>query len=79
MYGVSENQAEVLLQAVQTELHSNMAPVYIRFRELKPGAVYKDTDSGVCYAADILMEVGLPFLPKLQEYQSYQLHLTIQS
>ena len=75
---ISEDQNEILLYAVQTELHSNMAPIYIQFRGLKHGAVYKDTDSGICYAADILMEVGLPLLPELQEYQSYQMHLIIQ-
>lgn len=75
---ISEDQTEVLLNAVQTELHSNMAPVYIKLKGLKSGAVYKDVDTGICYAADILMEIGLPFIPELQEYQSYQIHFIMQ-
>ena len=75
---VSENRQEALLNVVLLEIHGNMPPVYVRLKGLKPGAVYKDVDSGICYPADILMEVGLPLLPGMQEYQSWQIHLVMQ-
>ncbi|MDE6625400.1 MAG: alpha-galactosidase [Lachnospiraceae bacterium] len=75
---VSEDRREVLLNAVQIEIHANMAPVYIPLRGLSPGAIYKDMESGICYPADILMTIGLPLIPELQEYSSYQMYLTMQ-
>lgn len=75
---VSEDQKEILLNAVQIEMHANMTPIYIRLKGLKHGEVYKDIKSGICYPADILMEIGLPLLPELQEYQSYQIHLIME-
>ena len=75
---VSEDQKEILFNAVQTELHSNMAPQYVKMKGLKTGVVYKDMESGECYPADILMEIGLPIVSKGSEYQSYQMYLVMQ-
>lgn len=72
---ISEDGAEVLLQAVLQEIHGNMTPVYIRPVGLQSGAVYEDVKTGREYSADILMSVGMLLDTKLDEYQSYQIKL----
>ena len=57
---VSEDQSEAILNYVNLEIHGNRHVTYIRMRGLRPGAVYRDGDSGKEYPAEALMQVGLP-------------------
>lgn len=57
---VSEDQSEAILNYVNLEIHGNRHVAYIRMRGLRPGAVYRDGDSGKEYPAEALMQVGLP-------------------
>ena len=54
-----------------------MTPIYVKLKGLKEGVNYKETETGKIYPADILMEVGLPLISQMQEYQAYQVHLVI--
>lgn len=70
---VSEDKKEVLFHAVQTEVHGNMAPVYVRLKGLEEGAVYREEETGAVYPADILMEIGFPLQHGMQEYPAFQM------
>lgn len=75
---VSEDRKEVLFNAVQLEIHGNMTPVYVKLKGLQEGEIYYNPQSGMNYPADVLMEIGLPLIPKMQEYQEYQIELLMQ-
>lgn len=70
---VSEDKKEVLFHAVQTEVHGNMAPVYVPLKGLEEGTVYREEQTGATYPADILMEVGLPLQHDMREYPAFQM------
>lgn len=71
---VSEDKREILFNAVQLQIHGNMPYTYIRFKGLKEGVMYQEQNTGKTYPAEALMEIGLPLLPDMQEYQAYQMH-----
>ena len=37
--------------------------------------LYKDVKTGKIYPAEALMNIGMPFMPELGEYQSWQVEL----
>ena len=69
---VSEDQKEVLFQAVMLEIHGNMTVNYVRLKGLKRDCLYQEQTSGRVYAADALMETGIPLPTAFGEYQAYQ-------
>ncbi len=73
---VSEDQEEVLLNAVWHEVESNQEAGYIRLKGLKADGVYKDMTTNQTYFGDVLMEVGL-VLPQMEEYDAYQAHFVL--
>lgn len=75
---VSDDQRDVLFCAVQTETHGNMAPIYVRFKGLQEGAIYREEQTGVTYPADVLMEIGLPLLHDMKEYPSFQIRFIME-
>ena len=71
---VSEDQSEVLLNAVMLQIHGNMPVSYVQLNGLESGAFYQDTKTGMVYPADALMEAGLPLPLETGEYRAYQIH-----
>lgn len=74
---VSEDQKEVLCQAVRLEVHGNMTNSYVRLDGLRPDAVYREKESGSCYSGAALMEVGFPLPLEVGDYQAYQYYFSI--
>ena len=74
---VSEDQKEVLLNAVQLEIHGNMPVTYVRLQGLKSGAIYENIVTGDRYASDALMDTGLPIPVEYREYYSYRYRLRL--
>ena len=72
---VSEDRSEVLMSAVFQESHGYMLVPYVKFRGLKPGAMYRDQQTGKIYPADALMDMGLPIMPEKKEYAAVQVFL----
>lgn len=72
---VSEDQSEVLLNAVIQEIHGNMTVNYVKLQGLDEAAVYKDMETEKTYTGAVLTEVGLPLPVQLGEYQAYQIYL----
>ena len=68
---VSEDGERAMITAVLQALHGYMPPLYIRPRGLTPGAVYRDRESGRCYGADALMDMGLPLPQELRQFDSF--------
>ena len=52
-----------------------MQPLYVRFKGLNENVTYKDVKTGKIYPAEALMNIGMPFMPELGEYQSWQVEL----
>ncbi len=71
---ISEDSREVLVGAVMQEVHGNMTVTYIRLKGLPEGALYEEQKSRRIFAADALMETGLPLPLESREYQAYQLY-----
>lgn len=71
---VSEDKSEALFNAVVLHVHGNMTVNYVRLKGLKEGCMYKEESSGNVYAADALMEAGIPLPVKMGDYQAYQMH-----
>lgn len=71
---VSGDASEVLLNAVMLEIHGNMTVNYVRLKGLKSGSMYQEQESRMVYAADALMETGLPLPIEMGEYRAYQMH-----
>ena len=65
----------VLLCAVTLETHGNMPSLYVRFKGLTGGAMYRDETSGKQYPADALMDFGLPLEHRMEEYTSQVFYL----
>ena len=74
---LSEDGAEVLLNAVLLECHGNMTVNYVKLKGLKSGSLYQEQNSGKLYPSDALMEVGLPLPIEPGEYQAYQYYLKL--
>ena len=74
---VSEDQKEVLLNAVQLEIHGNMPVTYVRLQGLRPGAIYENIVTGDRYASDALMDTGMPIPVEYREYYSYRYRLRL--
>jgi alpha-galactosidase len=72
---VSTDKSEALVSAVMLEVHGNMTVNYLKIKGLMPDAKYTINGSERTYAANALMEVGIPLPIEMGEYQSYQLHL----
>jgi alpha-galactosidase len=73
---VSADGSEVLVSAVMLEIHGNMTVNYLKLKGLSDGAIYRDSATGKRYAANALMEVGLPLPIEMGEYRAYQMHYT---
>lgn len=74
---VSEDQSEVLLNAVMLQMHGNMTNNYVRLKGLKSGSLYQNTENGTVYPAEALMEVGIPLPIEPGDYQAYQMHFVL--
>ena len=75
---ISEDKSQVLLCAVMLELHGNMTVDYVKPKGLKSGHMYRELVSGRLYAADALMEMGLPLPAASGEYQAYQIYFELE-
>ncbi len=71
----SEDRSEAVVNAVVVQNHGNMATIYVKPRGLTPGVFYRDEKSGMIYAADALMDTGLPLPPAGRDAESYIYHL----
>lgn len=74
---LSEDGSEALVSVVMQEIHGNMPVTYICLKGLKPGCAYQETGSGKIYAADALMETGIPLSEQSGEYRAYQMYFKI--
>ncbi len=72
---ISEDGAHCLLSAVMQSRHGNMPTQYVRPRGLTGGALYRLRETGAVYAADALLDMGLPLPLTLGEYESVVWHL----
>ncbi len=75
---ISEDKSQVLICAVMLELHGNMTVDYVKPKGLKSGHMYRELVSGRLYAADALMEMGLPLPAASGEYQAYQIYFELE-
>lgn len=73
---VSEDASELLVSAVMLEVHGNMTVKYIRLKGLCGNCMYQEQESGKIYAADALMETGIPLPVEMGQYQAYQMYFT---
>jgi alpha-galactosidase len=71
---VAHDKSEALVSAVMLEVHGNMTVNYLKIKGLTPDAYYRIDGSERLYAANALMEVGLPLPIEMGEYQAYQMH-----
>ena len=71
---VSADAAEVLVNAVMLEIHGNMTVQYLPLKGLTPHCMYREERSQKVYAADALMEIGIPLPVEMGEYQAYQMY-----
>lgn len=71
---VSEDGLEALVSAVMQEIHGNMPVTYVKLKGLTPGSLYQEMHSEKVYAADALMEVGVPLPEQMGEYRAYQMY-----
>lgn len=72
---VSKDGDDVLVNVVCLKMHGNMQPLYVRFKGLNENVTYKDVKTGKIYPVEALMNIGMPFMPELGEYQSWQVEL----
>ena len=72
---VSKDGDDALVNVVCLKMHGNMQPLYVRFKGLNENVTYKDVKTGKIYPAEALMNIGMPFMPELGEYQSWQVEL----
>lgn len=73
---VSEDGAEILVNAVMLEIHGNMTVNYVRLKGLPEGCMYQEKESGRVYASDALMEAGIALPVEMGEYHAYQLYFS---
>jgi alpha-galactosidase len=72
---VSPDKSEAFVSAVMLEVHGIMTVNYLKIKGLAPDSEYTINGSERTYAANALMEVGIPLPIEMGEYQAYQLHL----
>ena len=75
---ISEDQAQVLVYSVMLEVHGNMTVDYVKLKGLKSGCMYREQVSGRLYAADALMEAGIPLPAAFGEYEAHQLYFEME-
>lgn len=73
---ISEDASEALVSAVMLEIHGNMPVNYVRLKGLEAGAMYYEKESKKTYAADALMETGIPLPVQMGDYHAYQMYFT---
>ena len=73
----SKDGREALIHAVVTDLQGGGPVHYVRVRGLIRGAVYRDSETGAEYSADILMAAGIPLPFAPGDYQAHRFHLQI--
>lgn len=71
---LSEDAAEMLVNAVRITVHGNMPVNFIRLKGLPKGCKYQEQESGKVYDSDALMEAGLPLPLETGEYNAYQMY-----
>lgn len=71
---ISEDASAVLVSALMLKVHGNMTVNYLRLKGLEEGCMYREEKSGKVYAADALMESGIPLPVEFGEYQAYQMY-----
>ena len=69
---LSEDKKEVLVNAVQMDIHGNLPYCYLRLKGLERGTVYQEESTGRKYDADLLMEIGLPIPVKMGDFEAHQ-------
>ncbi len=69
---VSENREKALLHVVMTENHGNMTVNYVKLKGLLPEGVYRESESGRCYAGSALMNAGIPMPVEMGECCAYR-------
>ena len=74
---ISEDQSQVLICAVMLEVHGNMPVNYVKPKGLKSGCMYREQVSGRLYAADALMETGIPLPVTFGEYDAHQMYFEL--
>ena len=74
---ISEDQSQVLICAVMLEVHGNMPVNYVKPKGLKSGCMYREQVSGRLYAADALMEAGIPLPVTFGEYDAHQMYFEL--
>lgn len=72
---IAEDRTDVLVNVVMLEIHGNMNVNYVKLKGLESGTWYREEASGRVYAADALMEMGIPLPIEIGEYRAYQMHL----
>lgn len=72
---VAEDGSEVLFNAVAQESHGYMTVPYIRLKGLDENALYRDNQTGTVYPGAALMDMGLPLIPRQEEYAATQIYL----
>jgi alpha-galactosidase len=72
---VAEDGGEALISAVIMQNHGNMHNIYVKVRGLISGEVYRDMVTGRMYAADALMDTGMPLSQPHCDAASYVFHL----
>ena len=72
---ISEDLKEVLINIVMLETHGNMQPVYVKIKGLEEGAMYKDMATNKIYPSEALKQIGMPYMPPMEEYASIQVKL----
>lgn len=69
---VAENKKRALLNVVMLDKKANAGLTYIKLKGLLKGSTYVSLEDNRVYAADGLMEAGLPLPSTLREYEAYQ-------
>ena len=73
----AEDGSEALLNVVTLNTHGNPLTAYVRLRGLLPEEWYRAEETGQVYQGRALMEAGIPVPHMPDEYQAWQLHLTL--
>ncbi len=72
---LAKDGSEVLVNAVAQEVHGYMTIPYLKLKGLDRDAMYCDQETGKCYPANALMDMGLPILPAKEDYAATQIYL----
>lgn len=72
---VSEDEMRVLMSVVMLENHGNMTVTYVKYKGLRPDAVYEDQRTHCRHYGSALMEAGIPMPVEPGEYLAYETEL----